>query len=78
MTPTRRYQNAPEVLEAYVQMARAYRRLGRVDEARGTLEQAKVVLARMKSTAEFSKTTNRSEEEWAELLDWMSRTQSAE
>ncbi|HEY2146540.1 MAG TPA: tetratricopeptide repeat protein, partial [Pirellulales bacterium] len=44
---TNRYQHAPEVLEALVQIAACYRRLGKPDEAHGMLEQAKVMLARI-------------------------------
>lgn len=67
-----RYQNVPEVLEAYVQTARAYRQLDKPQEARGTLEQAKVLLNRMQATADFEETTNYDGKEWSELLDWLS------
>jgi len=53
-----RYQDEPEVLEAYVQTARAYRQLDKPQEARGSLEQAKLLLKRMQATADFQKTTN--------------------
>ena len=69
---TSRYQHEPEALEAYVQIAACYRRLGRTAEARGTLEQARVVLARMKSDANFTKTTPYSRDEWTRLLTWLS------
>lgn len=68
-----RYQSSPEVLDAYVQMARAYRQLNRPTEARATLEQAKVVLNRMKPQVAFQATTNHSREEWVELLDRLSK-----
>jgi len=64
-----RYQNHPEVLEAYVQIAAAYRQLNKPVEARSTLEQAKVVLARMKTDASFNETTNYSRQQWNERLD---------
>lgn len=67
-----RYQHEPEALEAYVQIAACYRRLGRMAEARGTLEQARVVLARMKADANFTKTTPYSREQWNRLLTWLS------
>ena len=70
-TAINRYQNVPEVLEAYVQIARAYRQLGKPDDARGTLEQAKLVLSRMKPAAGFDQTTNYNEEEWSHRLDWL-------
>jgi len=69
---TSRYQHEPEALEAYVQIAACYRRLGRTAEARGTLEQARVVLARMKPDANFTKTTPYSRDEWTRLLTWLS------
>lgn len=65
-----RYQNSPEVLEAYLQLARTYRRLDKPNEARSALDQAKVALARMKASQRFTETTNHSKEQWAALLDW--------
>ena len=67
---TNRYQNAPEVLDAYVQMSRAYRELWQVDLARGALEQAKMVLNRLEPTGQFTETTIYSKTEWTDLLDW--------
>ena len=69
---TSRYQHDPEALEAYVQIAACYRRLGRSAEARGTLEQARVVLSRMKPETNFTKTTPYSRDEWTRLLTWLS------
>lgn len=63
------YQDVPEVLDAYVQIAACYRRLGKPEDARGTLQQAKVALRRMKSDAPFLDTTNFTREEWSRLLD---------
>ena len=54
---TNRYQHEPESLEAYVQIASCYRRLNRPAEARGTLEQARVVLQRIRPDADFTRTT---------------------
>lgn len=67
-----RYQNEPEVLEAYLQMSRAYHRLERPFEARGALEQAKVVLGRIRPDADFLATTNYDRRQWSELLDRLS------
>ena len=53
-------------------MAAAVTSLGRIAEARGTLEQARVVLARMKPDANFTKTTPYSRDEWTRLLTWLS------
>ena len=71
-TATNRYQNHPEVLEAYVRMAGAYRRLSKPLEARTTLEQAKMMLDRMKTAAQFQETTNYTPSQWSERLDWLS------
>lgn len=68
---TSRYQHEPEALEAYVQIAACYRRQGKMAEARGTLEQARVVLSRMKPEANFTKTTPYSRDEWTRLLTWL-------
>ena len=71
-TATNRYQNHPEVLETYVRMAGAYRRLNKLLEARATLEQAKVMLDRMKSSdAQFQQTTNYTRSQWSDRLDWL-------
>jgi tetratricopeptide (TPR) repeat protein len=67
---TNRYQHQPEVLEALMQIAACYRRLGKPEEARGTLEQAKVMLARINRDAPFAETTNYSREQWLDVLNW--------
>jgi len=66
-----RYQNEPVVLEAFVQIASCHRRLGRRIEARGALEQAKVVLQQLPEDLEFRATTNYSRDQWISLLDQM-------
>jgi tetratricopeptide (TPR) repeat protein len=71
-TATNRYQTAPEVLDAYIQLAACYRRLDQPIEARGTLEQAKVVLGRIKADASFTETTIFTRDEWMRLLDMLS------
>lgn len=68
---TNRYQHEPEALEAYVQIANCHRLLNRRPEARGTLEQAKVVLNRIRKDADFEKTTRYDREEWGRFLDWL-------
>ena len=47
----------PESAEIYLQLARTYQRLDKPVEARGTLQQAKIVLARMKPETPFTETT---------------------
>jgi tetratricopeptide (TPR) repeat protein len=64
------YQHEPEVLEALVQIAACYRRLGKPEEARGTLAQAKVILTRIPADANFKATTNMTRDEWLHMLDW--------
>jgi len=68
---TNRYQHEPESLEAYVQIANCHRQLNRDSEARGTLEQAKVVLQRIRADADFISTTRYDRKQWGELLDWL-------
>ena len=68
---TNRYQHEPESLEAYVQIASCHRRLGRISEARGTLEQARVVLQRINPDAHFAQTTRLARQDWVYLLDWL-------
>lgn len=69
---TNRYQHEPEALEAYVQIANCYRRLQRYAEARGTLEQARVVLERIRKDADFARTTRFDRQQWIQLLEWYS------
>ena len=69
---TNRYQNEPEALSAYVQIAACYRRQQRQIEARGTLEQARIVLGRIRKDADFRRTTPYSRDEWNNLLNWLS------
>lgn len=66
---TNRYQQKPEVLQAYVQIAACYRRLGQTAEARSTLEQAKYALKHLADDAPFAETSNYSQQEWGQLLD---------
>ena len=66
---TGRYPNEPETLEAYVQIARAYHRLDKPEQVRRTVEQAKVVLDRIGSQAEFERTTIHRADEWLGVLD---------
>lgn len=72
-TAVNRQPNSPEVLEAFVQIAECYRRLNRPDEARATIEQAKVLLRRLGATAPFKETTNYTAEGWIQRLEWLGR-----
>lgn len=66
---TNRYHRRPEVLQAYLQIAACYRRLGKPVEARSTLEQAKYALQHLPEEAAVDATTNYNREEWTRLLD---------
>ena len=68
---TNRYQQEPESLEAYVQIANCHRRKSRPAEARGTLEQAKVILQRIRPDADFQQTTRYNRDEWGKILNWL-------
>ena len=68
---TERYQQEPESLEAYVQIANCHRRRSRLAEYRGTLEQAKVILERIRPDADFLQTTRYNRDEWGEYLNWL-------
>jgi TolA-binding protein len=67
-TIANRYQNSPEVLEAYVQLSRAFRLSNRPEESRRVIEQAKLILARMKPQTPFLNTTNYDHKGWEDLL----------
>ncbi len=66
-----RYQNSPEALEAYVQIARAYQRTSNPQEARATVRRGEEVLKRLTSQGDFLQATNLDAQQWAELLGWM-------
>ncbi|MGH7134934.1 MAG: tetratricopeptide repeat protein, partial [Pirellulales bacterium] len=66
---TNRYQQRPEVLQAYVQISACYRRLGQATEARSTLEQAKYALKHLPEDVSFDTTTNYNRQEWGRLFD---------
>lgn len=68
---TNRYQQEPESLEAYVQIANCHRRQSRPAEARGTIEQTKVILQRVRADADFQQTTRYSRDEWGKILNWL-------
>lgn len=70
-TATSHYQNAPASLDAYVQIARAWRRLGDPQQARDAIEQAKTSRARLESVDAPQQATNFTTEEWKTLLDWI-------
>ena len=66
---TNRYQNRPEVLDAYVQIANAYRRLDKPQDANNALRQAKLLLARMKPEVSFAETSIYTRDQWGKRLE---------
>ncbi|MGE3406013.1 MAG: tetratricopeptide repeat protein [Pirellulales bacterium] len=71
-TVANRYNVSPASLEAYLRIAACYRRMNRPDEFRGTLERAKIILRRLPNDAAYNSVTNYSQQQWGELLDWLS------
>jgi tetratricopeptide (TPR) repeat protein len=63
------YTTAPEVLDAYLQIANVYRRMDRPAEARTSLEQARLALRRIPPDAPFEQTTNYNRKQWDDLLN---------
>ncbi|MGI9429270.1 MAG: tetratricopeptide repeat protein [Bythopirellula sp.] len=67
------YQNEPFVLESFVHIANCYRRLNKPVKAKGTIEQAKLVLNRLPPDTDFRVATNFSRQGWELLLNEMSQ-----
>ena len=65
------YVNEPFVMESFVHIANCWRRLNQPIKAKGTLEQAKLVLQRFPEDTDFQLATNFNREEWKLLLDEM-------
>ncbi|MCE9607533.1 MAG: tetratricopeptide repeat protein [Planctomycetia bacterium] len=63
------FPQSPAVLDAYLQMADCHRRMRRANEARGTIEQAKLMLERIPKDARFDTVSNYGREEWTRLLN---------
>ncbi len=66
------YQNEPFVMESFVHIANCYRRLNKPVKAKGTIEQAKLVLNRFPPETDFEIATNFSRKSWELLLNEMS------
>lgn len=62
------YQNDPISLNAYLQIAWCHRRLGELQEARGAVEQAKMVLERLPEDADFAAATGMPRQQWRRIL----------
>ncbi len=68
-----RYQQEPQSLLAYLQMANCYERLNRPVEARSMLEQARVMLDTLPGDAFLPGSTNMSRTEWQTWINWARR-----
>jgi TolA-binding protein len=66
-----RYQNRPEVLDAYVQIANAYHRLDKPQDAHNALQQARLLLARMKPEVSFNEASIYSRDQWSKRLEYL-------
>ena len=66
------YVNEPFVLESFVHIANCWRRLNQPIKAKGTIEQAKLVLDRFPEETDFKLATNFNRNQWQFLLDEMS------
>ena len=73
---TRRYQDDPVALTAFLQMAHCYRRQRKRLAARAAVEQAKVLLQQFPEDQDFATTTNYTRVEWLALLDQLSEQES--
>jgi TolA-binding protein len=67
------YQNEPFVLESFVHIANCWRRLNQPIKARGTIEQAKLVLQRLPPDTDFRVATNFDRQYWHIMLMEMSK-----
>ncbi len=66
------YVNEPFVLESFVHIANCWRRLNQPIKAKGTIEQAKLVLHRFPEETDFKIATNFNRSQWQLLLNEMS------
>lgn len=64
-----RYPGAPETLEALVQLARALYAVNKPAEAQDAVDQARFLLARMKSDVPLEQTTNYNRSQWTRRLE---------
>jgi tetratricopeptide (TPR) repeat protein len=70
-TITSRYPTLAESLDAYVQISRAHRKLNAPERARGTLEQARVVVKRLQAIGALDGGNGRDQQEWVQYIDWL-------
>ena len=72
-----RFQERPETLDALIQVAMIYRRLGRDTQAKETVQKGKVLLQKLTASKAFPTGYRFNETEWNELLVWGEKTGSA-
>ena len=65
-----RFQQRPETLDALIQAALIYRRLGRNEEAKETLRKGEVLLRKLKEANAFTSGHRFNEAEWNEILNY--------
>ncbi len=68
-TAANRARNTPVALEAYTQIASAYRRLDKPLEARLAIEQAQAMLNHVKNDVAFTQNTNYNRKQWADPVN---------
>ncbi|MCG8447959.1 MAG: tetratricopeptide repeat protein [Pirellulales bacterium] len=66
------HADEPFVMESFIHVANCWRRLDQPVQARGTLEQAKLVLQRFPKDTDFQLATNFNRDEWKLLLNELS------
>jgi tetratricopeptide (TPR) repeat protein len=67
------YQQEAFVLESFVQIANCWQRLNEPVKARGTIEQAKLVLERLPADTDFKLATNLNRQGWELLLEQLGK-----
>ena len=67
-TAVARYMSHPDVLQAYLQLARVYRLQGDSDQADKTMMQARTLFRRFQAVGAFQRETVYTERQWQELL----------
>ncbi len=68
-----RFQERPETLDALIQVALIYRRQGKDEQAKETIQKGKVLLQKLTARKAFPPGYRFNEAEWNELLTWGGR-----
>ncbi len=67
------YPDDPFAIETFVQIANCWRRLNRIDNARGAVKQAQIALDGLPENVDFQNSTALNRDEWRSLLADMSK-----